>query len=181
MIHLNSLHTITFAQRSVWKRQYELLEGETVLGRLSFPSIFSDVGWCSQEPRLLYALREKLKVESGERCWILEKKGILNINLTVRLPDAKKPIATIPLKLKRGMYTIKLPRYRSVRLVTNLMKSEYVLKTTMNTTLCTLKLQRGPRLTGDLVIEKKEDFLPEYPWLVYVVAYIALLGQRNSA
>jgi len=165
MIHLNSLHTITFAQRSVWKRQYELLDGETVLGTLSFPSIFSD----------------QLKVESGERCWILEKKGILNIILTVRLPDAKKPMATIPLKLKRGMYTIKLPRYRSVRLLTNLLKSEYVLKTTMNTTLCTLKLQRGPRLTGDLVIEKKEEFLPEYPWLIYVVAYIALLGQRNSA
>ena len=156
--------SIKFTQKSVWKRHYEFAVGDTIIGTLSFPHIFSD----------------QIHVESGEQQWIMETKGVWSPVATVRLEDAKKPLATISLKQSRGTYTLKLPHYRTLRLTTNMWKSEYVLKTSMNATLCTLKLQQSLRLGGELVVEKQADLLGEYPWLVYLVAYIALLGQQKK-
>jgi hypothetical protein len=154
---------VLFTQKSIWKRHYELAQGDNVIGTLSFPRIFSD----------------QVNIESGERQWVFATKGVWNPVATVRLPDEKKPLATVSLTPSRGIYTLKLPRYRTVKLSVNIWKSEYVLRTSMHSTLCTLKLQQFPRFSGEFVVEKQAELLHEYPWLVYLVAYIALLGQRK--
>ncbi|HLA69748.1 MAG TPA: hypothetical protein VJN65_08590 [Bacteroidota bacterium] len=155
--------TIKFIQKSIWKRHYEFAAGDTIIGTFSFPHVFSD----------------QINIEHGEHRWVINTKGVFNPVAMVRMEDAKKPIATVSLKQTRGTYALKLPRYRTVRLTTNMWKSEYVLKTSMNATLFTLKLQQFPRFSGEFTVEKQAELLREYPWLVYLVAYIALLAQRK--
>ncbi len=154
-----------FIQKSIWKRNYELTEGDKTIGTLSFPSVFSD----------------RSTIECAKGSWILDTKGVFNPVVTVRSAAMKRPLTTISLKQTRGTYTLKLPHYRTLRLTTNIWKSEFVLKTSMNAMLCTLKLQHFPKFGGDATIERDAEYIREYPWLVYLVVYIALLQQRRSA
>ena len=167
MIPFVALHagSFTFVQKSIWHRRYELMEGEKTVGTLSFRRLLSD----------------QTDVECVEGHWVFNTKGVFNPVAIISPPDAKKPLATISLKQSRGMFALKLPRYRTLRLTTNIWKSEYVLKTTMNATLCTLKIRQFPKFGGDLTVERDAEFLREYPWLTYLVAYVALLNQRRHS
>lgn len=157
--------SLKFKQKSIWKKLYELTDGDLVVGTLSFPSLFSD----------------RSIAEHGEGKWVFETKGFFRPVAIVSAADAKKPITTFSLKQTRGTYALKLPHYRTLRLTTNIWKSEYVLKTSMNATLCTMKTQQFPKFNCDVLIERNAQYVREYLWLPYLVLYIALLVQRKRS
>ncbi len=156
---------LRFRQKSIWKKIYELTDADVLVGTLSFPGVFSD----------------RSIVEHGEGKWMFETKGVFHPVAMVRAADIKKPITTISLKQTRGTFALKLPHYRTLRLTANIWKSEYVLKTSMNAPLCTMKTQQFPKFGCDVLIERNAQYIREYPWLPYLVLYIALLAQRKHS
>ncbi len=156
---------MTLQRPSVWKNRYELRAGEEIVATLGFPNVFN----------------QELKVEENGECWVYRQKGIFKRVVLVRECSADKPFVTIPLEQSRGVYKLKLPHYRSVRLKVNIWKSEYILTTTMNAVLCTLKLNQFPRFTGDITVARDGEALNEHPWLLYLVLFVALTNQQHKA
>jgi len=157
--------TLTLVQPSVWKRSYELRDGEEIVGTMTFPSVF----------------KTTLHAEGEGVCWSIDQKGLFKPVVIVRACDEKKPISTIPLKQSKGTYVLKLPHYKSVRLKVNIWKSEFILTTTMNARLCKLKLKEFPRFGGEITLDPKAETIREYPWLLFLVIFISLTSRRNSS
>lgn len=158
-------HLLTFVQPSVWRRKYELHRGEQTIGTMVFPSLF----------------KRELRVESGGMCWSLEWKGVFKPMVVVRRCDEKKNLAAIPLKRAKGIYLLKLPKYKSARLKVNIWKSEFVLTTTMNAMLCTLTLKQVPRFGGEIKLDPRAEMFRHFPWLLYLVVFISLMSRQNNA
>jgi len=157
--------TLHFIQPSLWKRAFELKDGNEVIGTLTYPKFFSvralanifDTKWEFYEPHWWKRVNE------------------------IRETGKELPIASYkpPAFKKKGK--LELPHGESVFLSSNIFESTLEILDKYDSPLVLLKRKMNIKTTYEIHIEKRSEVLDKYPWVLLLIIYVEINKSRRRS
>jgi hypothetical protein len=156
--------TLHFIQLSLWKRTFELKDGDQVIGTLTYPKFFSvrayakifDTNWEFYEPHWWRQLVEILEVGK-------------------ELPVAKY---NPPVFKKKGL--LELPHGESVFLCSNFFRTHEI-KDKHESRLVLFKTRMSIKMNTEIQIEKRSEILDKHPWVLLLIIYVEINKNRRRS
>jgi len=157
--------TLHFIQPSIWKRSFELRDGNEVIGTLAYPKFFS------------------VKVEANifDTKWeFYEPKWWKNL-IEIRGAEKELPIASYKPALLKSKEKIALPYGESLVLNANLLSTTMEILDNYNARLVSLKRKMNIKTTYEIHIEKRSEVLDRNPWLLLLIIYVEINKSRRRS
>ena len=157
--------TLLFIQPSIWKRTFELRDGNEIIGTLTYPKFFSvkadanifDTKWEFYEPKWWKNLVE------------------------VREPGKSLPLASFKPALIKNKEKLELPHGESLNLHSNLFSTTLEILDKYDARLISLKRKMNIKTTYEIQIEKRSETLDRYPWALLLIIYVEINKSRRRS
>jgi len=157
--------TLNFIQPSIWKRTFELRDGNEIIGTLTYPKIFSvradanifDTKWEFYEPKWWKNLVE------------------------VREPGKSLPLASFKPALIKNKEKLELPHGESLNLHSNLFSTTLEILDKYDARLVSLKRKMNVKTTYEILIEKRSETLDKNPWALLLIIYVEINKNRRRS
>jgi len=156
---------IFIVQTSVFKRIYEIRVNDEVLGSIQQKGFFGML-W---------------EVGIQDKKWEIYKPSYWKNALDIREAGYEMPIANYKRDGLRSRGTLALPLGKKLKIVPHLFKGLCEINNEQE--LCLAKIIPKKISLKDkavVLIEKKDDLLDKYPWII-ILAYIITIEQRHQA
>jgi hypothetical protein len=158
-------HELTWMQRKGIKSEYELRFGDDLVAILRFPKMLSSTAIA----------------ESGDGCWTFERVGFLKPKTVIRASGSADDLATYAPKAWKGGGVLELPGGRNVTLYTSTWGRTLGLRMESGETLLESKGRGFFRFAMDVRMYRTAAQLPEFPWMVMLAFYQAIMMRREAA
>jgi len=157
--------TLMLIQLSIWKRTFELRDGNEIIGTLTYPKFFSvkadanifDTKWEFYEPKWWKNLIE------------------------VREPGKSLPLASYKPALIKNREKLELPNGESLNLRSNLFSTTLEILDKYDARLISLKRKMNIKITYEIQMEKRSEVLDRNPWILLLIIYVELNKNRGSS
>lgn len=157
--------TLLFIQPSIWKRAFELRDGNEIIGTLTYPKFFS----------------VKADVKIFDTKWeFYEPKWWKNL-VEVREPGRENPIASFKPALLKNKETLKLPSGENVIIGSNLLSTTLEILDHYNARLVLLKRKMTLKTTYEIQIEKRSEVLDRNFWVLLFIIYVEINKNRRRS
>lgn len=157
--------TLHFVQPSIWKRAFELKDGEQVMGTLSYPKFFS----ARAEVKIF-----DLKFEFYEPKWW---KRLIEIReMGKELPVASYKPPTFKQKGK-----LELPHGESIFLCNNFFRTAFEIQDRYEKRLVLFNNKLSMKTNTEIQIEKRSEIMDKYPWILLFIVYVELNKKRQRS
>lgn len=156
---------LLFIQPSIWKRSFELRDGNENIGTLSYPKFFS--------------VKADVKIFDKE-LEFYEPKWWKNL-VEIREAGRELPIASFKPALLKNKEALKLPSGESVILNSNLFSTTIEILDHYNSRLVTLKRKMNIKTTYEIQIEKRSEVLDRNPWVLMLIIYVEINKNRRRS
>lgn len=156
---------ILIAQTSMFKRNYEILVNEELLGSIQQKGFFGMM-W---------------EVEIQNKKWEIYKPSFWRSTLAIREAGYEMPIANYTRDGLRSRGTLALPLGKNFKIVPHLFKGFCEINNEHE--VCLVKIipkKISLKDKAEVVIVKKDELLDKYPWII-ILAYIITIEQRHQA
>jgi hypothetical protein len=157
--------TLLIVQPSIWKRTYELKDGDKLIGTLTYPKFFSVAG---------HAIIFDTKWEFYEPKWWKQLVEIREIGKELPIASYKPPAFK-----KKGK--LELPHGESVFLSSNTFGSTLEILDKYDTRLVLFKSKKIFKTNIEIHFEKSSEVLDKYPWIVWLIFYVETNQRRHSS
>ena len=157
--------TLHFVQPSIWKRAFELKDGEQVIGTLTYPKFFST----------------RVEVKIFDKKWEFYQPKWWNQLIEIREAGKELPIAKYksPAFKKKGK--LELPHGESVFLYSNLFRTTYEIQDRYESRLVLFKNKMSMKANTEIQIEKRSEIMDKYPWILMFIVYVELNKKRQRS
>lgn len=154
-----------FIQPSLWKRTFELKDGNEIIGTLSYPKFFSVTAHANI---------------FGTKWEFYEPKWWKRVN-EIREAGKELPIASYksPTFKKKGK--LELPQGESVFLSSNIFRSTLEILDKYDAQLVLLKRKMNVKTTYEIHIEKRSEVLDKHPWILLFIVYVEINKSRRRS
>lgn len=157
--------TLMLIQPSIWKRVFELRDGNEIIGTLTYPKFFSvqadanifDTKWEFYEPKWWKNLVE------------------------VREPGKSVPIASFKPALIKNKEKLELPHGESLNLHSNLFSTTLEILDKYDARLISMKRKMNIKTTYEIQIEKRSEALERNPWALLLIIYVEINKSRRRS
>ncbi len=156
--------TLFIRQPSIWKRNYELLHGEEVLGTIRSKSFLGR--------SIIF------KMEKNE--WEIYQPSFWKTEIAIRQVGYELPYATFKRERLKFGGIVKMYKGEQVKIEYKLFKKGYNIQTTSGELLVTFKDRVSFKEKTQLHIERKSDLLDKYPWVIALAWHIMLQRKRAA-
>ena len=157
--------TLLFIQPSLWKRTFELKDGNEIIGTLLYPKFFSVTA---------HANIFGTKWEFYEPKWWKNLIEIREVGKELAIASYKPPTFK-----KKGK--LELPHGESVFLSSNIFKSTLEILDKYDSPLVLLKRKMNIKTTYEIHIEKRSEILDKHPWVLLLIIYIEINKSRRRS
>ena len=158
-------HEMTWTQRKGLRSEFELKFGDDLVAVLRFPKVLGSAA----------------VAESGDGSWTFERLGVLKPNIVVHAVGSSEELGTYIPKAWSGGGTLQLSDGRKAFLSTNAWKRTLRLESDTGETMMELKGRGFFRFSMDVVMFRVGARYPEFPWMMMLVAYRAVMMRREAA
>ena len=157
--------TLQLIQPSIWKRSFELRDGNEVIGTLTYPKFFS------------------VKAEAnifGTKWEFYEPHWWKNL-IEIREAGKELPIASYksPVFKKKGK--LELPHGESVFLSSYIFRSTLEILDKYDTRLVVLKSKINFKTNIEIKVEKISEVLDKHPWILLLIVYVEMNARRSRS
>jgi uncharacterized protein YxjI len=157
--------TLRLVQPSIWKRAFELRDGDEIIGMLTYPKFFS----VSAQANIF-----------DTKCEFYEPKWWKNL-IEIREPGKELPIASFKPAILKSKEKFELPRGESVVLSSNLFSTTLEILDHYNSRLVVLKRKMNVKTTYEIHIEKRSEVLDRNPWVLLMIIYVEINKSRRRS
>ena len=156
---------ILIAQTSVFKRNYEIRANEELIGTIQQKGFFG-MTW---------------DVDIQNKKWEIYKPSCWRSALDIREAGYEMPIANFTTDRFKSRGTLSLPKGENLKIVPHLFKGFCEIKNEHEECLAKIIPKKiSFRDKAEVMIEKKNELLDKYPWIL-IMAYIIIAEQRRRA
>lgn len=156
---------LIFIQPSIWKRSFELKDGDEVIGTLTYPKFFS----------------VKAEANIFETKWeFYEPKWWKNL-IEVREAGKSLPIASFKPSVLKKKEKLELPRGEALWLRGNLLRTTLELLDKYESKLILAKRKMNVKTKYEINIEKHSEILDNNPWVLLLIFYIEINRSRRRS
>jgi len=157
--------TLHFVQPSIWKRAFELKDGEQVIGTLTYPKVFS-IG---------------VEVKIFDKKWEFYQPTWWKRLISIREAGKELPFASYkPLGFKKKT-KLELPHGESVFLCSNFFKTTYEIQDRYESRLVLFKNKMSMKTKTEIQIEKRSELMDNYPWILLLMLYVELNSKKRRS
>ena len=157
--------TLHLIQPSIWKRVFQLKDGNQVIGTLIYPKFFS--------------VRAEADIFATK--WeFYEPKWWKNL-IEVREPGKSQPFASYKPAILKNKEKLELPRGECVNLNSNLLSTTLEILDHYNSRLVLLKRKMNVKTTYEIQIEKRSEVLDRNPWVLLLIIYVEINKSRRRS
>lgn len=157
-----SLH---WKQMRLFDSTYQLVDGDDVFARLSFPNMFGSLAIA----------------EAVTGVWTFKRVGFWHTRATVRRQGAESDLAVFEHNTWSGGGTLTLSDGRTMRITTNFWQSRIEFQWDDDRALFRYHTEGFMKLGATLELTPSGSTLPELPWLLAFGWYLVVMIQRDSA
>jgi len=155
---------IEYKQTSFFKRNYELMCENILLGTIQITGFFG----------------QTVIVTFGGKSWEIYKPSIWKSETAVRPQGYEMPIAKFTKKGFGKTGTIDLDRGRSLKIVFPTFKPKIEIQTDAGQVLVSIKFKVALVEKAEIYIEHKSEILDENPWIIPLVLIIAIENRHHA-
>jgi len=157
--------TLNFVQPSIWKRAFELKDGEQVIGTLTYPKFFS--------------IRVEAKI--FDKKWEFYQPTWWKRLIDIREIGKELPIASYKPPDFKKKAKLELPHGESVFLCSNLFRTTYEIQDRYETRLVLFKNKFSMKANTEIQIEKRSEIMDKYSWILLLMLYVELNKKRRRS
>jgi hypothetical protein len=157
--------TLMFIQPSIWKRAFELRDGNEIIGTLTYPKFFS-----VKADANIFAT----KWEFYEPKWW---KNLIEI----REAGRELPIASLKPSTFKKKEKLELPHGESVFVCSSFFRTTFEIQDRYEKRIVVFNNKIRMKLKIEIQIEKRSEILDKYPWILLFVVYIELNKKRQRS
>ena len=157
--------TLHFIQPSIWKRSFELRDGNEVIGTLAYPKFFS--------------VRAEVKI-FGSKWEFYEPKWWKNL-IKIREAGKELPIADYKPPTFKQKGKLELPHGESVFLCNNFFRTTYEIQDRYEKRIVLYKNKMSMKANTEIQIEKRSEIMDKYPWILLFIVYVELNKKRQRS
>ena len=153
-----------WVQPSIFRREYELRAGDILVARMEWVKFLGMVA----------------RAESGDGCWLFDRKGMWSPKIVVRTCGEETPIATFVEKWFGKKQPVVLPSGETLIVKSDLFGWKSTLETTTGEPL--VQVKRHGFFSGlyDVDLRRRGASYKEFPWLVMLLWYLVLQARRRA-
>jgi len=151
-------------QKSFWKRDYELLVGEELIGQMRYPKIFSQLA------------EHDIQNESYE----FYRPGIFSRDVDIKKKGYQNPFAHFKSAFFGNKGVLELQRGVRLNVRLGLFKKQFEVYLGDNDLLISAQSKFSFKERSVVFIEKRSEIIDENPWILMLVFYIVQLRKRRS-
>ena len=152
-------------QNSIWKREFDLLSGDELIAKLSYPKFFSDLA--------------ELKISDEE--FEFYRPKFFRRDVDIRKKGYQNPSAHFQNNFWGNKGVLELPRGVRLTMKFGFFRKQVEIYLGENNLLVSILNKFSIKERSSVVIEKRSEIIDEYPWIVMLGFYLAQLMKRNSA
>lgn len=157
--------TLRFIQPSIWKRSFELRDGNDIIGSLDYPKFFS--------------VRAEVKI-FGSKWEFYEPKWWKNL-IEIREAGKELPIADYKPPTFKQKGKLELPHGESVFLCNNFFRTTYEIQDRYEKRIVLYKNKMSMKTNTEIQIEKRSEIMDKYPWILLFIVYVELNKKRQRS
>jgi len=157
--------TLQLIQPSIWKRTFELKDGNEIIGTLSYPKFFSVTAHANI---------------FGTKWEFYEPKWWKNL-IEVREVGKSIPIFSFRPAVFKRKEKLELPRGESLWLASNLFRSTIEILDNYESRLILLNRKMNIKTKYEIQIEKRSEVLDKHPWVLLLIIYIEINKSRRRS
>jgi hypothetical protein len=156
--------TLIIHQPSVWKSNYELKNGEEVLGTIRSKGFFG--------------LTFIFKMGNDE--WEIYRNGFWKSEIAIRQAGYELPYATYKREAFKFRGTVNLYKGEQMIIDQKILRGGYSVQTLSGNILATFKEKVSIKNKTEIHIEQKSELLDKYPWVIILAWYLSLQRRRSA-
>lgn len=157
-------HTLTWAQPSALRMEYELRVGEEVAATLRFRSSFGSFA----------------TGQSADGSWTFKRVGFLQTRVTIRESGGDAEIGTFRNQTWAGGGTLELPDGRQFLATTNIWQTKLEFQAEGGVPLIRFKSRGLVHLSADVEVESQAIQISELRWMVLFGWYLTVMMHMDS-
>lgn len=152
-------------QYSIWKREFDLLSGDELIAKLSYPKFFSDLA----------------ELKTGDEELEFYRPKFFKRDVDIRKKGYQNPFAHFKNNFWERKGALELPRGTRIIMKFGFFRKQAEIYLGENELLVSMFGRFSLRERSQIIIEKRSDIIDEYPWIIMLGFYLAQLMKRNSA
>lgn len=154
-----------WTQTRLFDSTYQLMDGDAVFARLSFPKVFGSLA----------------VAETADGAWTFKRTGFWHTRATVRREGSDSDVAVFDHSTWSGGGTLTLADGRKVQFTTNFWQSRIECQTEDGQLLFRYQTEGFMRLGATLELAPAATSLPELSWLLAFGWYLVVMIQHDAA
>ncbi len=151
-------------QRSFWKREFEFISDNELIGELKYPKFLSD----------------RVECTIGNERFTFSRPNIFSNEVEIRKHGYELPIAKMNSNFFATKGSIDLPRGKKVTMKFGLLNNRVEIYCNENELLVSLHYKISFKEKCEINIEKRSAILDDYPWIILLAFYYIQLKRRNT-
>lgn len=155
---------LLFRQKSFWRREFEFLSDNEIIGEMKYPKFLS----------------ERAECKFGNEKFIFKRPHIFSNEVEIRKQGYELPIAKMDSNFFATKGILDLPRGKKIKIKFGLLNNQSNIYYGENDLLATLHYKISLKEKCDVVIEKRSEILDDYPWIIILAFYFLQLKRRNT-
>ena len=156
---------LKWVQPHVFKMEYELQDGDSVVAALRFRSSFGSFA----------------TAETAEGSWTFKRVGFWQTRVTIRASGTETDLAAFHTRTWSGGGTLEFPDGRKYPVNSNFWETEYEFKTETGEPLITFRRIGGVfHLSSTMEIHPAATRIAELPWMVPLGWYLAVMMNSDN-
>ncbi len=157
--------TLQFIQPSLWKRSFELRDGNEVIGSLTYPKFFS----------------VKADVKIFDKRWEFYEPKWWKHLIEIREAGRELPVASFKPAVFKRKERMALPRGGGVTFSSSFFRTTVGLLDNYGSQLAVLNRKMNIKTKYEIQIEKRSEMLDEHPWILLLIIYVELNRSRRRS
>jgi hypothetical protein len=155
---------LRIVQPNMLQHRYEIRSGDSVIGEMTFPTVFSSTA----------------RAESEEGSWTFHRRGFLRRRTSIRIAGREDEIGSFVASGWTHRGSLHLPDGRTYRLGPNFWLTSLEITTNDGSPLARFdRIRWFLRRSAAIRIRPEAAGLPELPWLVFLGWHIVVLATRS--
>lgn len=157
--------TLLFIQPSIWKRKFELRDGNNVVGTLVYPKFFS----------------RKAEVKIFDIKWEFYEPQWWKRLIEIREMGKELPIASYKPPTFKQKGKLELPHGESVFLCNNFFRTAFEIQDRYEKRLVLFENKFSIRTNTEIHVEKRSEIMDKYPWILLLIVYVEINKKRQRS
>ena len=157
--------TLEWQQPKLFKMEYELKSGDSLLATLRFRSSWGTFA----------------TAQSADGCWTFKRVGFWQTRVTVHACDSEDELAVYKNNTWSDGGTLLFPDTRKYLANTNFWQTQYEFKTENGEPLIHFQNDGFVRPSAKVTIQESARAIPELSWMVALGWYMIIMMQNDSA